>query len=219
MKRVVKNILVIVCIFLLAFSSYFIINTSYQQTGIQPPNESSNTEQLEDDHQLELPESGEEPPQLLSDDKTMESGMNSNSMISNVLLVGDALLISLMIVYMIMSKFNKKTFKKTMKNKDKIIIYVLTVVLLTSVISVGEIYMSHHYFINEPMSDNKLDDQSEVEASRVKEIDNRTETLNDSYDSSHSDESAVLVKNGGQAIIKDAKINKQKGDSSNTENS
>lgn len=50
-------------------------------------------------------------------------------------------------------------------------------------------------------------------------VDGKEETLSESYETSTSDESAILVQNGGTATIDGAKVSKSGGDSSNTENS
>lgn len=50
-------------------------------------------------------------------------------------------------------------------------------------------------------------------------VDGTEETLSESYESSTSDESVILVQNGGTATIDGATISKSGGDSSNTENS
>ena len=50
-------------------------------------------------------------------------------------------------------------------------------------------------------------------------VDGTEKTLTESYETSTSDESAILVQNGGTATIAEATVSKSGGDSSNTENS
>lgn len=59
---------------------------------------------------------------------------------------------------------------------------------------------------------------SSVEASGVEEITDG-QTLTGTYESSESDQSPIVVKDGGTATIDGATVNKSAGDSSNTENS
>lgn len=56
-------------------------------------------------------------------------------------------------------------------------------------------------------------------ASASNEIDGTEESLNETYESSNSDESVILVKNAGELTLENAIVNKNSGDSSNTENS
>lgn len=51
----------------------------------------------------------------------------------------ESLIIVLILVYLIMSKFNKKTYKETLINTDKKIIYTLLVIILTTVLTSGTI--------------------------------------------------------------------------------
>ncbi|MBR3134622.1 MAG: hypothetical protein IKG56_04085 [Clostridia bacterium] len=58
-----------------------------------------------------------------------------------------------------------------------------------------------------------------VETNGAKTVDGIEETLTENYETSTSDESAILVQNGGNATINGITITKAGGDSSNTENS
>ena len=59
---------------------------------------------------------------------------------------------------------------------------------------------------------------SSIEASGVEEVTDE-QTLTGTYESSESDQSPIVVKDGGNATIEGATVNKSGGDSSNTENS
>ena len=57
---------------------------------------------------------------------------------SNIIfVVGESIIISSLTIYLIMSKFNKKTFKETLEDNDKVAILILGTILLTTVITVG----------------------------------------------------------------------------------
>ena len=54
--------------------------------------------------------------------------------------------LSLCVIYLFMSKFNALTFKETFVNKDKIIICILSVILLTEVVTGTNIYAYNRFF-------------------------------------------------------------------------
>lgn len=53
-----------------------------------------------------------------------------------------SIVISIILVYFIMSLFNKKTFKETFKNFDKITIFVLSTLILSCALVYGEMYIT-----------------------------------------------------------------------------
>ena len=150
-----------------------------------------------------------------------ENNQNSDSNISilyYVLFGIESLVLSLIIIYLLMSGFNKKTFKETMKSSDKIIIYALSVIVLTAALTTTEALIANQKNTNNNQKQ-AITTESSTEASGATVVDGTEETLNDTYESETVDESPILVKNGGTANIENATINKKSGDSSNTENS
>ena len=136
----------------------------------------------------------------------------------------EALLITTILMYLFMSKFNKLSLKETFKSSDKMLIYVLSTVLVTAVISIISIYITNHYFLSDTTSDSNNNQQfnnnqnSQVEATASIVVSDE-KTLTDSYEANNTDESVILVENGGNLTLSDATVNKASGDSSNTENS
>lgn len=136
----------------------------------------------------------------------------------------EALLITTILMYLFMSKFNKLSLKETFKSSDKMLIYVLSTVLVAAVISVISIYITNHYFLSDTTSDSNNNQQfnnnqnSQVEATASIVVSDE-KTLTDSYEANNTDESVILVENGGNLTLSDATVNKASGDSSNTENS
>ncbi len=144
---------------------------------------------------------------------------------------------ALSLMYLILSKGNKKTFVETFIDVDKIVICLLSTVLIVA----GVIYGSGK--IMEPiLEDNvvtKTDNtnnnnnnnnnsntppgqpgnNSSSSTSKGKETVTEEKTLNGTYETSEVDESPILVQNGGNATIDGATINKTGGDSSSTESS
>lgn len=150
-----------------------------------------------------------------------ENNQESNSSISvlyYVLFGVEGLVLSLILIYLLMSGFNKKTFKETMTSTDKKIIYLLSVIVLTATLTTTEALIANQKNINNDQKQT-ISTESITEASGATVVDKTEKTLNDTYESETIDESPILVKNGGTANIKNATINKKSGDSSNTENS
>lgn len=136
-------------------------------------------------------------------------------------------IISILIIYLIMSKFNKLTLRETLNETQKIIIFILLLILVTSLLTIVQVYITNNLFVvknieNQPMfpgaNMNSLSTSS-VTKTGATEIDGTEETLTDNYTTSESDESVILVKNGGNVTVDGAEITKAGGDSSNTENS
>ncbi len=149
--------------------------------------------------------------------KTNSSSKNIDA-IYYVLFGVQSFIISVIVIYLFMSSFNKKSFKETFSDKDKLLICVLASIILAGVITYGEGYLAQNV-LNSGSTERTIVSSENVSASGAKVVDGKEETLTDSYEATKSDESIILVQNGGSAIIKEATLNKSSGDSSNTENS
>ena len=144
---------------------------------------------------------------------------NSQTNIFYYILFGiEGLIISLTLTYLIMSKFNKKTFKETFENSDKTIIYILLSILLTSIFTLGS------STINTEKNENNNKQQTQmggnqgtnVSYSAKKEV-TSDETLEDeTYDSTTKDENALSVSNA-DVTAKGITVNKT-GDSDGGDN-
>lgn len=121
----------------------------------------------------------------------------------------ESLILSSLIIYLIMSSFNKKTFKETFENKDKVVITILSVIILTTVFTYADKYITTEYFLTNdsmPMGNN-----SNIAYNGKTTIDDDTTIKEGSYTSSSSDENAILV-NGSTTSISNVKVTKT-GDS------
>ncbi len=98
------------------------------------------------------------------------------------------LFISLIVMYLVMSCFNRKGFKEAFYNKDKIIIYILSIVIMSCVICFGSGFVTENYVIDGSSSNN-----SSTSYSASEEITSSKKISNKSYSSSSSDKNAVLV--------------------------
>lgn len=144
---------------------------------------------------------------------------NQISLIYYIALGVQSFFIALLIIYLIMSRFNKKTLKETFINHDKITIYILSIIILTTALTCVESFTTNKLQnnnvnpnTNEQMNTTTVSTQGSIEVED-------TQTLSDQYETSESDTSVILVKNGGTLTLKDATLTKSNGDSSNTENS
>ncbi len=144
---------------------------------------------------------------------------NSQTNIFYYILFGiEGLIISLTLTYLIMSKFNKKTFKETFENSDKTIIYILLSILLTSIFTLGS------STINTEKNENNNNQQTQMGGNQgtnvsysAKKNVTSDETLEDeTYESTTKDENALSVSNA-DVTAKGIIVNKT-GDSDGGDN-
>lgn len=113
-------------------------------------------------------------------------------------------------VYLLMSKFNKLTFKETFFNTDKTLIFILTSVLLTGIITFASSYLVK----NNSSSDNKPNNMSgsSVSYSSPNSISEDKTYNGDEFTSTNGDENALLI--SGDVSVSASKITVTKtGDS------
>lgn len=163
-KRTIKNIVMIILIITLCMAMYFTIN--HQNNSF--PN-------VREDMFKQMPEDGEIPNEVktqegmeFSDDTNgsadkakgqrgnrgeMEENMPENMTrritgmsTSRILIcVLESLGVSLLTIYLILSKFNKLTLKETFDNKSNITAYVVLVVLVTAIIVMLVMLLNKNY--------------------------------------------------------------------------
>ena len=129
----------------------------------------------------------------------------------------ESLLIGLTIMYLLMSNFNKKSFKETFSSMDKVLIVGLASVLITTGLTYTDGVVTKKFFTKNNTTTQSASTSS-VKATGATTVTGK-KTLKSTYESSTEDESAILVQNGGNATITNAMVNKKSGDSTNTENS
>ena len=151
--------------------------------------------------------------------------VNTSLTVKYYILFGvESLVIALCSVYLYMSRMNKKNIKQTFGDKEKIIIYILSTIIITIVLTVAEAYTMNSSVLNtsnitdQTNTENGSNDSSSVTAKGEKEI-TTDELIVDDYETKSADTSILLVKNGGNLSLTAADITKTSGDSTNTENS
>lgn len=146
---------------------------------------------------------GETQPDMPSDNHgsetkpEMPNGENKNniSTIYYVLFGVESLIITILVIYLVMSSFNKKTLKETFVNKDKIIIYILGSIILT----IGLTYlMSFLTTLNNKNNAgnnnfNPNQNNSNITYSASKEITTSENIDSGKFSSSKSLENSILV--------------------------
>ncbi len=115
------------------------------------------------------------------------------------------------IIYMIMSKFNKLSFKETFKNSDKTIIMILSTVILTAALtfSASAIINCFKSSASKPLAGGNQNNNS-VSYSAATELssDEDYEESGKTYSSSKSDENAILATGTGNITLSDITVDK-----------
>ena len=240
MKRSLKNIIMIAIIISLGICSYFTMKGTnsnqttnkgeIQQAQGTPPGNSNNMETPPEKPTGDTNSNNTGTPPEMPTGNTNASNMgtppnqaqngtqnpNSQTKIktNKIIILGiEGLAIAILITYIALSKFNKLTLKETLKSTETKIIFIAITILLTTILTIGQIYIAQNII-------NKINNSSQTaEATGEKTITGETETLKEEYTTTDSDKSAILVENGGNATIEGATISKTGGDSTNTENS
>ena len=146
----------------------------------------------------------------------------------------EALVFSICLVYLVESRMNKKDFQDTFLDWDKISIFVLSTIILTSIIVLGGSKLATKItpkIKEEIVIEDKTQpetEEKEIPSSKpnnTEEIEAKGGTIiiddkeiTGNYESKNIDESVILIKDGGNATLKDVTLSKS-GDSSNNENS
>ena len=245
LKNILLSLLIVLSLSSMIFTGFLANKKITITTKITKPIEEEKQEQPTD----KLPNSEETSKSSMNNDALEEinkppeiDNTDSHEKIKNIkatltrpyyIALGiEGAIFSLAIMYLILSKFNKKPFKETFADKDKIIICLLASTLLT----IGIIYYGGEIIniilskkepiiIYEKISNNnnpipeKKEEQPKEASSIGKETISEEKTLTGDYESNEIDESPILVNNGAIVNIESSSINKVGGDTSNIESS
>ncbi len=134
----------------------------------------------------------------------------------------EGLVLSTLVIYLIMSNCNKKTIKETFANKDKIIISILSVVILTSCVTLGSSILTNKVILNNETSEveNKEGNESSSSGATYSSSTSITEDSsikNKEYTSSSSEENAVSISKA-EVTLDNVTVTKT-GDSTSGDNS
>ena len=242
MKRSLKNIIMVVIILLMIGAIYFTLNmNSSSSMGGNPPsmpnsgdNSGTPPEKPGNDGEVNVsdmmpparPDESDNsagsntPPEMPSGGMTPPDMNSSSSNTTMYILLGiESLVISTMLVYLIMSGFNKKTFKETYEDKDKLIISGLLIIILTG----GMTYLcstfkgSSNIPSGMPEGNSPGGTSSSVTYSSAKEITTSEDLTEGTYNSSTKDENAISVSGSVTSTLSNITVSKT-GDSDGGDN-
>lgn len=156
-------------------------------------------------------DSTEAPSEKPNDTNSPAPADSSSSMLYYILITVESLIASMMILYLIMSVFHRKGFRETFINRDKATIYVLSIVILTTIIAFANVKLLD-LSASEPMQSDT------VSYSATKEITEDTSLSDEEFSSAKTDENAVLATGDISASLTDVLVTKS-GDSDGGDNS
>ena len=200
-------------------------STKPEEKGEKPPTKP------DDNNQFDKQNEGNPPAKPEDNNNMIQGGMmppnennipmmneNANNNINIWYIIAfilEGITLSGTITLWILTNFHEKTIKEIFKNKDKLLILLFATLAFTP----GLVYLNT--WISKNIANNNqsiIDNQSSKDVSATKTVTTK-ESLNETYTSTKSDESVILVTKEGNAKIKNATINKESGDTTNTENS
>lgn len=150
---------------------------------------------------------------------TMPGGAGSSlSAVYYVVLGVLSLGISACVLYLILSRGSKYSLRQTFKNSDKIWIFVLATLLLTTALTGGQGYAVNRLASGSAPSQSQSSESSAT-ATGALTADGDTLSVTEDAQTDTADESVLLVSNGGSATVDGVTLSKTGGDSSSTENS
>ena len=184
------------------------------------PDENSNTEMPNrpNDNQQEQNKNDVNKPDTSNIDLNKKEDNTSLTYIYYIIFGITNLVMAMIIIYLIMSKFNKKTFKETFSNSDKIIINILAVIILTVGFTyINRIITTNLIENNSLKEDNPKNDNNSINYSSKIEITENKTITNETYSSENKDENTILVSGDINVEISDTTITKT-GDSDGGDN-
>ncbi len=185
------------------------------QNGQAPsgmPNSNGNQQNGQNNNQQSMP--GQNSNQSSQIDQGMSLSSQSLSVLQIVIISISVLVLMLAVTYLIMSKFGSKTLDETFYGAKPTAIYAVVNVLGTILLVVALVLSSNALLFNNASSNNT----SQITTEGVVNVSDSQELSNKTLSSTSSDESAIVVNDGGSLNAKGLTISKS-GDSSNTENS
>ena len=155
------------------------------------------------------------PPDMPNNDSSSSDSSGGLETGYYILFGALSVVASLIIIYLIMSGFNKKTFKQTFKSKDKILIYILTLLILSSALTFASTFTANKLSNSTSFSNQggpNMSQSQSVSYSAKKEITSDETISSGKYSSTTADENAILVNGEASADISNVTVSKS-GDS------
>lgn len=105
----------------------------------------------------------------------------------------EAVVLSVLIIYLILSKFNSKTFKELFINMDKSVIFILLTCLISVALVYSFIVISKNYFMSNNKEPNMNNQSSNITYKSNNEVNEEVSVSDKEYTSSSGDENALLI--------------------------
>ena len=127
---------------------------------------------------------------------------------------GESIILATAIIYLVMSNGNKKDFKETFANNDKKVIAILSTIVLTTALTVGEGLLASKLITNNQNTPNngKMNNNANITYSASTEITEDKTITSGTYSSDTQDTNAILTTGDVTADISDITVSKT-GDS------
>ncbi len=159
------------------------------------------------------------PPDM-PDNMNGENSQNDKIKIMHYIMFGmESLVISILIIYLGMSIFNKLAFRETFSGVKRKVCYLILTVMLAVLLTATQIYITRHLYID--MNFNNQNREQMMPGNQVEmssEITGKTEITQDStissgtYTSTEKDEVAILLNGDTKTTLSDIAVTKT-GDS------
>lgn len=171
-----------------------------KEPGDKPDmNENQNEDMQDDESNIPEMDNDNNRPEMPNNNMQMPR-QNTNTASSKeigttyyIVFAVEALVISSLAIYLVMSNLNKRNIKETFENKDKIIIYILGTLLGTGVLTYSFGAITTNYFLNSSNTTEKGNGNSNIEYASKNEIKETKTVENEEYSSSEKDENALLI--------------------------
>lgn len=247
MKRRNKNIIIVILIILtiasIGFTMYYAKNHITSNENMMEPQNNSNemgtppekTDKDNNNNSSNPPEkpdsnntSDNERPQMPNNDGSMppEMGNMPSEKETSSITTGyyiaftiEGLILSTLIIYLIMSNFNKKNIKETFENKDKVIISLLSLIILTGLITLGSSVITNNVVLKNDNANKETQNNNNSNATyqSVASITEDKTIENEEYTSKNAEENAISVSKAN-VTLENIIVNKS-GDSTTGDNS
>ena len=225
MKKKLSVIISVICIIVslgsISGTLYYAKNhntsSMMQQAEGTPPSmpnqgeNSQNNESNQQDSPGQNQQNNNQPDQM---NQEMTSSSQSLSALQIVIIGANVLVFMLAITYLIMSKFGSKTLAETFFGAKPTAIYAVVNVVGTILLAGALVLSSNALLFNNASSNNT----SQITTEGVVDVSDSQVLSNKTLSATSSDESAIVVNDGGSLNATGLTISKS-GDSSNTENS
>lgn len=223
MNRKLKNVLSILAIVIvgaLSFGTMILAENSVQDTSkmqnfgnspnmsnaqeppVKPEGSSGNENGSQTKQENSNGANAQEPP-------AKPEGLNGESKTSEIevsyyiLFAIEAMVISILIIYLIMSNFNKKMARETLNNGIKIVIFIIATIAVTIALTFLQTYLTKSVFLNENTAQEGSGTQepnggingnnNDISYTAIKEITEDTNLNNETISSTTANENGVLV--------------------------